>query len=283
MSTLRRAAVLGAAAAVGAVWWAQPPAVPGPRLPDMIDESSGLVASRQHPGVFWTHNDSGDDARIFAIRADGSLIREVVIDGADNQDWEAITLDDQDRLWIADVGNNYSNRKDLTFYVVPEPDPLGAGGVGVIEQIAVFYPEQADDNRRNFDAEAVFSDGGRLYLLTKHRADTRTVLYRLPDGGAQRALQRLGEFDVGGDPDNYGGRVTDASLSPDGQRLAVLTYHAVFIFRRPTTPGAWLSDLHVRLPLDQARFRQCEAIAWMGGDLLITNEDGQIFTLEAVR
>jgi hypothetical protein len=270
--------VLGAFAGV---WWYLSPAITGPRLPDVIDESSGLVASRQHPGVFWTHNDSGDDARIFAVRADGSLIREVEIQGAVNRDWEAITVDAQHRLWIADVGNNWSSRDDLAFYVVPEPDPMQADRSAAAERIAVYYPEQRGDDRRNFDSEAVFAADGRTYLLTKHRADTRTVLYRMPLAGDMRGMEKLGEFDVGGDPDNYGGRVTDASLSMDGQHLAVLTYHAIFIFRRPSEAGAWLSDLVKQIPLRQSRFRQCEAIAWHGADLLITNEAGQIFTVSA--
>ncbi|RYG42513.1 hypothetical protein EON79_18735, partial [bacterium] len=40
----------------------------------VIDEGSGIVASRRYPGVFWTHNDSGDAARFFAIKADGTAV-----------------------------------------------------------------------------------------------------------------------------------------------------------------------------------------------------------------
>src|SRR4051794_6987818 len=39
-----------------------------------ITESSGLAASRKHPGVFWTHNDSGNGPYIFAITRDGHLL-----------------------------------------------------------------------------------------------------------------------------------------------------------------------------------------------------------------
>ncbi len=39
-----------------------------------IDESSGLSASRAHRGVLYTHNDSGDSARVFAVREDGTLV-----------------------------------------------------------------------------------------------------------------------------------------------------------------------------------------------------------------
>ena len=97
--------------------------------------------------------------------------------------------------------------------------------------------------------------------------------------GAPRILEPTDRFDVGGDQDNYGGRVTDASVSSDGQRLAVLTYHAVFFFGRPARRGAWLSNPLGSVPLQQRTYRQCEAIAWQGSDLLITNEGGRIFRL----
>src|SRR5688500_11577539 len=39
-----------------------------------IPESSGVVASRKHPGVFWTHSDSGNGPAIFAVSRDGTLL-----------------------------------------------------------------------------------------------------------------------------------------------------------------------------------------------------------------
>jgi len=36
-----------------------------------INESSGLACSRTTPGLFWTHNDSGDDARVFLFDRQG--------------------------------------------------------------------------------------------------------------------------------------------------------------------------------------------------------------------
>src|SRR5258706_16100224 len=39
-------------------------------------ESSGVIASRKHPGVYWTHCDSGNDAAIYAITREGKFIAE---------------------------------------------------------------------------------------------------------------------------------------------------------------------------------------------------------------
>ncbi|MES2464113.1 MAG: hypothetical protein V4671_26400, partial [Armatimonadota bacterium] len=39
-----------------------------------VEEMSGIVKSVRYPNVFWIHNDSGDEPRLFAIRTDGSVI-----------------------------------------------------------------------------------------------------------------------------------------------------------------------------------------------------------------
>ena len=44
-----------------------------------IPESSGIVESRKYPGVFWTHNDSGNPAEVFAIAASGKLLMKFSI------------------------------------------------------------------------------------------------------------------------------------------------------------------------------------------------------------
>jgi len=255
---------------------------------DALDESSGLVASRLHPGVFWTHNDSGSEPRLFAIDATGAAKGQVKVTGAPAVDWEDLAADDSGHLWIHDGGNNKNRRKDLTVIRVPEPTAL-AGEVAADRVIAFHYPEQTEfpPASRNFDSEALYWDGGRLMLLTKHRSDTRTVLYVFPAGfqddprysgvsapGVSVPLTKLGEFDVGGAEANFGGQVSGADISRDGRRLAVLTYHGLFVFERPDGDGPvnWLGGAQREIRLVQLITQQCEAIAWDGDALLFTNE-----------
>src|SRR5712691_4960515 len=47
-----------------------------------VKESSGIAASRAHPGVLWTHNDSGDDAYVYATDLTGADRGSVRIRGA---------------------------------------------------------------------------------------------------------------------------------------------------------------------------------------------------------
>src|SRR5438874_9337753 len=55
-----------------------------------VTESSGLVASRRTPGVFWTHNDSGDGPYLYATDRKGRALAKFTVSGATNVDWEDI-------------------------------------------------------------------------------------------------------------------------------------------------------------------------------------------------
>jgi len=258
---------------------------------DRLTEPSGLTAGQQK-GVFWTHNDSGDGPVLYAVTIDGRVLARFRIEGAEANDWEAITADRRGQLYVGDIGNNANSRRDLTVYEVPEPrvplvGKMIAEGVLLPQRVIRFhYPEQTafPPAARNFDAEALFWDHveGGLYLLTKHRGDMATVLYRFDDLDAAESapLSARGRFVVGGDPDNFGGMVTGADLSPDGRLLAVLTYHALFIFERPETGDDWLSTLRNRIDFDQTWTVQAEAVVWHGASVVFTNEQGAIFRID---
>src|SRR5438105_10764194 len=88
----------------------------------VIPEASGIVASRRHPGIFWVHNDSGNAPRLFAVRRDGSLVREFAV-AAPNVDWEDIATDDHGHLYIGETGNNNGRLPLRAVYQLDEPDP----------------------------------------------------------------------------------------------------------------------------------------------------------------
>jgi hypothetical protein len=263
-----------------------------------IEEMSGIVASRRHPGVFWVHSDSGHPNRLFAIRLNGSVVAPdrvqrldggvassfagIEIVGARNVDWEDVAIDG-DRLYVADVGNNANSRRDLGVYVVEEPDPRQDTRVRIVERLPIQYPDQTSfpPEKRHFDCEAVFVAEGKLYFLTKHRTqdgvfpEPSTHLYRLDTRHADRP-NLLVKIDSKAD---MGGWVTAADLSPDGRTLAVLTHlpiASIWLFERPDSGDRFLSSRSRRLILRNAK--QCEGVAWNGaGSLVVTNEQREIF------
>ncbi len=251
---------------------------------DEIQESSGLVRSRMRAGVFWTHNDSGDRPRVFAITRDGRTLAEFAVQGAQANDWEDIAIDDAGHLYLADVGNNENRRRDLAVYRIPEPDPAGASRAVTVDRVLRYrYADQTafpEPGRTNFDAEAVFWHDGSIYILTKHRTDTQTTLYRLPDTPheGERALSPIAQLDLGWS-DRRKGNVTAADLSSDGRTLALLTYRFLLLYE----VGGGGDELELRplkrIELNPLVTRQAESVCWDGEGLLFGNEQRSLFRI----
>lgn len=254
-----------------------------------IGESSGMVQSRKYPGVFWTHNDSGDSARLFAIRADGSLVRPddglpydgIQVGGARNHDWEDLTLIDG-QLIIADTGNNANKRRDLVLYFLPEPNPYRDRVSYVTAKQPIVYPEQTafPPEQMNFDNEALFYWDRTLCLLTKNRSDSLTALYALPiPHGFSNQTEMLSLRKTY----NLRGMVTAADAYRG--RIAVLTYNTVWVFE-PDYPALVefghapeLFSGHVWWQPIWAK--QCESIAFINADtLLIGNEQRDLYQIK---
>jgi hypothetical protein len=63
-----------------------PPRVIGILQDSAINESSGIVASRTTPGLYWTHNDSGDGPYIYALDEHGARRGTWRVKGASARD-----------------------------------------------------------------------------------------------------------------------------------------------------------------------------------------------------
>lgn len=242
----------------------------------MLKESSSLCASARVPGRFWTLNDGGNPPWLFAIDVNGvTQGTPLRVAGVENHDWEAVCTDSSGHLWIGDVGNNLNQRKDLMIYQVEEPGVELPEALAVKKTIRFQYPDQRDfpPAEMNFDCEAMFAFEKHLYLLTKHRSDTQTKLYRL-DAAAEAVCQNailLDRFPIRG-------QVTDAALHPDGQQLAVISFSGIWIFQRPENSDQFLRGGGKRLLFRNWRLRQIESVAWLDAQtLLIGNEQRDLF------
>lgn len=238
----------------------------------LVTECSGIVQSLRYNGVYWVHGDSGTPACVVPVTIDGKLARgwsgPVAVEGCRNNDWEDIALDGKGNLIIADMGNNSGKRKQLMLHFLREPKP-GAKSVRPDRTLRVHFEDQKAASP-DYDCEAVYMAGGRVYCLTKRRSDTRTSLYRL-DGESTKSsnpLRLVDSFDIGG-------MVTAADVSPDGKLVGVLTYSAVWVFEYDAKSGSIFKRGIRKLPIFAW---QAEGLAFDGnGSLVLTNEDGRIY------
>ncbi len=112
------------------------PVGPARALPHVLRESSGVAWSRSQEGVFFSHNDGGHAASIYAIDVGGGLRGEIPLQGASNRDWEDIatgTCPAGACIYVADVGDNEEVRDQIVLYRVGS-SVCPAGRRGVLRQ-----------------------------------------------------------------------------------------------------------------------------------------------------
>ena len=240
---------------------------PGADLPRRLNEVSGMTSVDGE--TLWVLEDGGNPDRIFALDTLGNLLRSLEVKQAKNNDWEALCSDRAGQVYIGDFGNNRSARTDLAIYRLPNPGLVKGDDITAAE-IRFRYPDQEafppPFSGRRFDAEAFFHFEGRLYIITKNQSDpcdgTATV-YSVPDQPGEYVAVR--EAEIMTCPQRSSCRVTDAALSPDGDRLVLLGYGKMWVFedfRAKRFSGG--PDRTVDLGINT----QLEAICFLGDDLL---------------
>ena len=206
-----------------------------------IDEASGLAASQLNTDVLWTHNDSGDFNRIFALNTQGDFLGSFVLAGAANDDYEDIAIGKgpiagTSYIYVGDIGDNDTNRSNIQVYRVPEPTVSSTGGdqsqtLSGVDTITLDYP----GNERH-NAETLLADPftGDLVIVTKHDSNNNRV-YRAaaPGSGDQTiTLEFKGTMSwstaVGGD------------VSPNGREIIIKSRPTVWVYDRPV--GMELAD-----------------------------------------
>jgi hypothetical protein len=217
---------------------------------DLIQEASGIVASRRNPGVLWVHNDSGDQARVFAIDTKGDLLGVCTIRGATCRDWEDIAIGpgpdpNQPCLYIGDIGDNLAKYPSVIVYRLPEPkvEPgaFGTMTAGPAEAIRLTYP----DGPR--DAETLLLDPltRDLYIIAKRELFSKVYRAAFPQSTTETTRMEA----VTTLPWGF---ATAGDVSPDGRRIIVRgMFSGASMWQRRAGEPLWraFADPYVSLPL----------------------------------
>src|SRR4051812_17839377 len=259
-----------------------------------INESSGLVASRANPGLFWTHNDSGDGPFIYALDRQGKSRGVWRVSGAEAHDWEDIAagpgpLKQRSYLYLGDIGDNSSKRAEIQIYRVLEPLVTPAASrsnknspqaLGPAEVFHLRYP----DKQHDAETLLVHPRSGDVYVITKEFLG-RALIYKAKaplEAQGTNNLVRIGELNV---PSLLGGFVTGGDISPDGRRVAICDYssgYELLLAADKAFDEIWKQPMNV---LALGRRKQGESIAYRldGKGLLTTSEGTHSPLIEIVR
>lgn len=260
-----------------------------------VDESSGIVASRRNPGLFWTHNDSGGAPLLYLFDRKGRDLGTWRVRGATATDWEDIAIGPgpvrgRSYLYIGDIGDNRRSRREVVVFRVEEP---AAGRPGATSETQMSAPLRFRYSDAPHDAEAlaVHPHTGDIYIIVKARGEeTRTSVYRARAPhrtGSVTTFKLLGDVNLPAESELVLliGRATGADISPDGRRVVICDYLRAYEAVLPTNAGF---DAIWRQPftaLSLGPRKQGEAVCYRldGRALLATSEGRPCPLIETVR
>jgi hypothetical protein len=195
-----------------------------------IDEASGLAMSVTNPGMLWTHNDSGDKARIFLIDSLGRYQATVWLEGVNNRDWEDIAVGPgpdatKSYVYIGEIGDNLSRYTYKYIYRIEEPAvPKGKKKLTVqrVDSIKFTLP----DGKRDAEALMIDPQTKDLYIFSKREAAVNLYQLAYPQSTtavmvAERVLTSMPFTSI-----------VAADWSPDGKEILIKNYKQVFYWQR---------------------------------------------------
>ncbi len=222
---------------------------------DAIDESSGLAASWRYDDLLWTHNDSGDTARLFLIRTDGALVAEVHLADIPAVDWEDMAIGPCSTkpqapacIYVGDIGDNLKRRENVVIYRFEEPTipaeflanfdaetPPLTLKVEAVDAIWFTYPE----GPRDAETLMVHPQTAAIYIIEKNDTPDAPV-FRVPNPEPgisshsqepARATQIATLHHAG--LSGLVAMLTAGAIAPDGREFTVRTYLQAFTYCLP--------------------------------------------------
>ncbi|WP_232612477.1 hypothetical protein [Photobacterium phosphoreum] len=244
-------------------------------MPKYLNETSGLAVI---DGDVWTQNDTYGQNKLYRLDHDLTGIAQVVtINNSRNRDWEDLAQDQQ-FLYVGDIGNNLAKRKGGVIYKIARK---GLSQQPAVVPTAVLNYQYSDFkkgwfNKHNFDSEAITIVGDQLWLFTKNWKDEKTKLYQINTAETDKVqhVKPVAEY-----PSK--GLITGVDYDPQTATLAFIGYRKnkylgysfIWLVKVKNNKPDWSTGIYKRLGI----YSQWEAIHWYGaGRLLITAESNPL-------
>jgi hypothetical protein len=210
----------------------------------IIDEASGLIASKVKKEKFIWSNDSGGRSELYATGVSGKVERTVSLSGFSNTDFEAIangpciSKKSENCIYVGDIGDGIGWRSTFKIGIFKENDFWTKTSIKPEKVISFSYPKGAE----NAEGMIVTRDG-KITIFSKDSSGI-TQIYQLT---STERISHLGQVDLNKVLEGSRGkgpRITDASLSADEKRTLLLTYGDIVevntnLLLNPQSRRAW--------------------------------------------
>lgn len=219
-----------------------------------LKEISGMAASRTNHGLFWLHNDSGNDSKLFAVDRQGKLKAIIILEGIKLYDAEDIAVGpghilNKNYIYLADIGDNNAVRENKFVYrflepFIPDTDTIYRSTISLIDVLTIHFP----DGKR--DAETIMIDpiDKNILIASKREKHAKVYSVKIPNAGNHILNPEfLAELPFGNEGYENSG-VTGGDISPDGSEILLKTYSKVYYYKRKNNEP--LKNTFSQKPLD---------------------------------
>ena len=226
-------------------------------LPSDLPEISA-VEKFPNSEILWMIEDAGNDNVLFGINFNGKIEREITIANAKNKDWEDLTTDNKNTIYIGDFGNNNKKRDVFTIYKIPNIDTISDKAVAT--KIDFELPKKM----KSKDFEAFFLFRNQFYIFSKEHK--KGVVIKVPNIEGIHTAEQVTEFEITGKRS----KITSADISEDGKSIVLLNHDKAWQFSNFKDDDFFKGDKKM---LDFKHSSQKEGVCFFGKNrLLITDE-----------
>jgi uncharacterized protein YjiK len=201
-------------------------------LPKKLKEVSGIALSKDKKTI-WTIEDQGNKNRVYGLDRQGKLIADILVENAENTDWEEIITDATGNIYLGDFGNNDNQRKDLAILKIDLKD--ASQTTTQVTQTTKFHYEGQTDfppKKSNwlYDCEAFIEMDGNFYLFTKNRSkgfDGTFLVFQVPNKEGDFEAKLIGKLKLQGGYSDAA--ITSATINSTKDNIVLLTHKNIHV------------------------------------------------------
>lgn len=195
-------------------------------LPKKLKEVSGIALSQDQKTI-WAIEDAGNKNVVYGLNRQGELTTDVLVENAENNDWEDITKDASGNVYIGDFGNNENDRQNLSILKL-DLKTDSQKSTKVIQTTKFHYEGQTEfpPKKSNllYDCEAFVEKDGSFYLFTKNRSkgfDGTFLVFQIPNKEGDFEAKLVGKLKLEGGYSDAA--ITSATINSKNQ-IALLNH-----------------------------------------------------------
>lgn len=201
-------------------------------LPKKLKEVSGIALS-QDKKTIWAIEDQGNKNVVYGLDTQGNLVADVLVENAENNDWEDITKDSQGNIYIGNFGNNDNNRQNLSILKLNLKD-ASQKTVKAVQTTNFHYEGQTEfpPKKSNwlYDCEAFVEMDGNFYLFTKNRSkgfDGTFLVFQVPNKEGDFEAKLIGKLKLQGGYNDAA--ITSATINSTKDKIVLLTHKNIHV------------------------------------------------------